>query len=85
MFMLGIGIWFQAQWFLDPHNPLRHEALIGVGLAILYGIPFGGGAAGLAWWKGDVLGTIERRLGWALALAAVLLLLVSLVASAWGN
>jgi hypothetical protein len=64
---LVIGSAYLCWWASDPSAHLRHEALIGSAMALVYGFPLAGGALLLAKWKSNFLPS------WAIRSSAILL------------
>jgi hypothetical protein len=72
---LGLALFFVALWAFDRGNALRHEYLIGAGMAWVYGSPFWIGAPLLAAWKRRELSKVQKRRAMAIIGAAALVFL----------
>jgi len=86
-FLLGgvaitVGIAYFSWWASDPSAPLRHEALIGAGMAPMYGLLPGGVAFALAKWKRSELPKWADPASRILVAVIVIALAISIFVSA---
>ena len=78
---LIIGSAYVAWWAADPTAHLRHEALIGSGMALIYGLPVGVAAFLLARWQTGSLPRWAIRASFILVAAIIALLATSVILS----
>ena len=75
---LAVALYFVALWAFDRGNDLRHEYLVGAGMAWVYGLPFWLGAPALAAWKRRELSKSQKLRAAVLVGVALLVFLATL-------
>ena len=78
---LVAGSAYVAWWAADPSAHLRHEALIGSGMVLIYGLPLGIAAFLLARWRTSFLPRWAIRASLILVAAIIALLAITVVIS----
>jgi len=73
---LVVGSAYLAWWASDPTAHMRHEALIGSGMALIYGLPVGVAGLVLARWRTDYLPNWAAR-----ASATLLAVMIAVLAT----
>src|SRR5262245_42478214 len=76
---IAVGVAYLSWWASDPTAPLRHEALIGSGMALTYGLLPGGVAFTLAKWKRSELPHWADRAALILVVAIVVALAITVL------
>jgi hypothetical protein len=82
---LAVGVYYAAWWAVDRLAPLRHEAWIGVAMALLYGAPFWIGVPLLARWRRHLIPARARHWSKWLPMLALVLLAASIALSGYGT
>jgi hypothetical protein len=78
---LVVGSAYLAWWASDPNAHLRHEALIGSAMALIYGLPFVVAAVLLARWRAALLPSWAVRVSFILLSAIIVVLATSAILS----
>jgi hypothetical protein len=75
---LAVALYFVGAWALERGNDLRHEYLLGAGMAWSYGAPFWLGVPALAAWKRRDLSGAQRLRAAVLFGVALLIVAITL-------